>query len=198
MLALKKRNQKRRSINMVNLYFVRHGEASSSWDKSTDPGLSELGHRQAAGAAETLANEIGVARLVSSPLARAQETAIPLSKKWGATVQIEPNIAEIPSAGIPFEERRTWLNGLMASHWEGQAEPLLRWRSGILEILKSQSEDTIFFTHFMVLNVIVGALENSEKIVSFRPDNCAITKVGLTEDGLKLLEKGREAVTVVR
>lgn len=183
---------------MVNLYFVRHGEASSSWDKSTDPGLSELGHQQAAEAAEILSNQIASARLVSSPLARAQETAIPLSEKWGAAVHIEPMIAEIPSAGIPFDERRAWLSSLMASHWEDQAEPLQRWRSGILEILKVQTEDTIFFTHFMVLNVIVGALENSEKIVSFRPDNCAITKVSLTEDALKLLEKGREAVTVVR
>ena len=149
---------------MVNLYFVRHGEASSSWDKSTDPGLSELGVQQAEQAAQTLADQIDAARLVSSPLARAQETAIPLSAKWGTSVQIEPMIAEIPSDGIPFAERRAWLSGLMDSNWSGQAQPLLDWRAGILEILQSQTEDTIFFTHFMVLNVIVGALENSEKI----------------------------------
>ncbi len=183
---------------MINLYFVRHGEASSSWDKSTDPGLSELGHQQAAEVAEILSGHISSAQLVSSPLARAQETAIPLAEKWGSSVRVEPMIAEIPSAGIPFEERRAWLNSLMESSWDDQAEPLLQWRSGILQILNGQTEDTIFFTHFMVLNVIVGALTNSEKIVSFRPDNCAITKVGLTGDGLKLLEKGREAVTVVR
>ena len=32
---------------MTEIILVRHGEASASWQESTDPGLSELGERQA-------------------------------------------------------------------------------------------------------------------------------------------------------
>ena len=183
---------------MIKLFFVRHGEASSSWDQSSDPGLSELGHQQAKTVAHEIAASLPPAKIISSPLRRAQETAAPLQQIWKSTVQIEPTIAEIPSTGIPFEDRRAWLSGLMQSNWDEQPDNLTRWRDGILETLKAQTEDTVFFTHFMVLNVIVGALSKTEKIVSFRPDNCAITRVTLLGTQLELLDKGREAVTVVR
>lgn len=32
----------------MNIYLVRHGEAAEHWHKADDPGLSELGHQQAA------------------------------------------------------------------------------------------------------------------------------------------------------
>lgn len=183
---------------MVKLYFVRHGQASSSWDQSSDPGLSVLGHQQASDVAREIADSLPTARLISSPLRRAQETATPLQDLWKSAPKVEPTIAEIPSTGIPFEDRRAWLTNLMKSDWSEQPDNLIQWRRGILDVLTAQKEDTVFFTHFMVLNVIVGSLTKTEKIVSFRPDNCAITKVELSDRGLELMDKGREAVTVVR
>ncbi len=183
---------------MVNLYFIRHGEASSSWDQSSDPGLSDLGHTQAQTISDELCNAIAPINLISSPLLRAQETAKPFQEKWKSELSIEPKVAEIPSTGIAFEERRAWLTSLMRQSWPEQPAHLQNWRKGILDIVNNQKEDAIFFTHFMVLNVIVSALTQSEKIVSFRPDNCAITKVKLTEEGPLLVDRGREAVTVVR
>ena len=56
----------------------------------------------------------------------------------------------------------------------------------------------MFFTHFMVLNVIVGALLGAEDIVSFRPDNCSVTKVEIRDGKNILAYKGDEAQTVVR
>ena len=32
---------------MTKIILVRHGEASASWEKSSDPGLSDLGVNQA-------------------------------------------------------------------------------------------------------------------------------------------------------
>ena len=39
---------------MTKIILVRHGEASASWEKSSDPGLSNLGIYQAEECAEIL------------------------------------------------------------------------------------------------------------------------------------------------
>ena len=39
---------------MTKIILVRHGEASASWEKSSDPGLSNLGVNQAEECAEIL------------------------------------------------------------------------------------------------------------------------------------------------
>lgn len=183
---------------MVNLYFVRHGEASSSWDVSSDPGLSDLGWRQAETVADQISKLTKPISIYSSPLQRAKDTSSPLIDKWREKVVIRPEISEIPSGDISMNDRREWLNQLMVSEWSSQPQHLLNWRAGILNTLKNNSEDAVFFTHFMVLNVIVGAIENSENIVSYRPDNCAILRVSLENGTPILLDKGSEAVTVVR
>ena len=45
---------------MTEIILVRHGEASASWQESTDPGLSELGKRQAEECANLLLNINGI------------------------------------------------------------------------------------------------------------------------------------------
>jgi len=184
---------------MISLYFVRHGSASSSWDVSADPGLSDLGHQQARQAARALQQITPQpVPIAASPLLRARETAQPLSDSWKAEITLAPEIAEIPSVDIPFDERREWLSHLMQAKWLGQPQYLIEWRNAILDLVHTQKRDTVFFTHFMVLNVIVGALTGTDRIVSFQPDNCAITIVDI-ENGLPVLRtKGDEAITVVR
>ena len=58
---------------MALIYLVRHGEAAAQWSEDLDPGLSDLGRRQAADVGARL-REIGPLALVSSPLARARES----------------------------------------------------------------------------------------------------------------------------
>ncbi len=179
------------------LYFIRHGEAASSWDQSTDPGLSELGHQQALRAAEIMKRETQPIKIFTSPLMRAQETALPLTKMWQAEPTIISNIAEIPSGDIPFDKRREWLNEIMVSGWGSQPENLVQWRNGILDIAKNQQGDAVFFTHFMVLNTIVGAIGKVDAIMSYRPDNCSILKVDNSGAELSIADRGMEASTVV-
>lgn len=183
---------------MVSLYFVRHGEASSSWGGSVDPGLSDLGWQQAEVVADKLSNKTQPISIYSSPLQRAKDTGTALEKKWGQTATIIPSIAEIPSSDISMDNRREWLSRLMTEKWDEQTDTLNRWREGILSTLTDQKEDAVFFTHFMVLNVIVGALLGTEDIVSFRPDNCSVTKVEIRDGKNILAYKGDEAQTVVR
>ena len=65
----------------MEIFLIRHGEASQSWDQSPDPGLSELGKSQAKDCFNFLSSrtELSNFDLVSSPLKRAMQTAKALS-----------------------------------------------------------------------------------------------------------------------
>ncbi|WP_169542789.1 histidine phosphatase family protein [Sneathiella aquimaris] len=182
----------------VTLHVVRHGEAASSWDKDPDPGLSELGHQQAEQAFQEIqAMTGGPRKLISSPLKRAQETASPFRASWKRTIEIVPAIAEIPSAHVPFSGRRAWLSEIMKGSWSEQEEVLLRWRQRIIDYLSGQIEDAVLFSHFMVINALVGELEQKDQILVFKPDNGSITSISVNDGQLSLIERGREAITVV-
>ena len=91
----------------MNIILIRHGEAASSWEKSADPGLSDLGKAQAEECSNELLKleKIGSFSLISSPLARAKETSKPLSDNIILPVSLYPLFAEIPLPGIILSER---------------------------------------------------------------------------------------------
>ena len=37
--------------------------------------------------------------------------------------------------------------------------------------------DAVIFSHFIAINVVVGAANRSEQVLSFRPDHASVTKV---------------------
>jgi len=73
---------------MARIYLVRHGKAAASFTDDADPGLDVEGHEQAKQACELLTRHTPLV-LLSSPLKRAQETAIPLAEKLSQSVEIE-------------------------------------------------------------------------------------------------------------
>ena len=100
---------------MATLYLVRHGRAAAGWDREIDPGLDDLGRKQA----QSLAEELGsLARnLIVSPLARTRETAAPLAAAWQIEPRIEPRVGEIPSPVSGLKERGLWLREIAARAW---------------------------------------------------------------------------------
>jgi glucosyl-3-phosphoglycerate phosphatase len=58
-----------------------------------DPELTELGHAQAAEAADTLAAE-GISRIVVSPYTRALQTATPLARRLNVGLTVSPLVRE--------------------------------------------------------------------------------------------------------
>ena len=58
-----------------------------------DPRLTELGHQQAAEAAEAMAGE-DIRRIVVSPYTRALQTALPVAKRLGLPLTITPTVRE--------------------------------------------------------------------------------------------------------
>ena len=77
----------------------------------TDPGLSELGKRQAEECANVLLNiyEIDKYELVSSPLKRAIETRSKLKEKLKGNLVINPRLLRYLSRNFFKRDRQTWL-----------------------------------------------------------------------------------------
>lgn len=181
----------------MNIFLVRHGEAAAHWHEADDPGLSERGRQQAADSARDLLARIepGV-RLLSSPLLRARQTAEPLAEALGAAVTIAEPFREIPTP-VTRAERQTWLNTIARQSWDEQ-EPMVRdWHRALLARLRQVREDTVVFTHFMVLNAIVGALQADDRVVCYLPDNASVTTLAGSGEALRLIELGRQIRTRV-
>ena len=180
----------------MRIVLVRHGEASAGWGDDLDPGLSERGRRQADDVAAALAPD-GPMAIVTSPLRRTRETAQPLADRWGAAVNVESRVAEIPSpTGIA--SRGDWLRGVMEGTWAESGPALLAWREVLLSAIAGLSVPTVVFTHFVAINMIVGALTDDPRAMVFSPGNCSCTILQRDPDAtLRLVETGGEAITVV-
>jgi probable phosphoglycerate mutase len=181
----------------MNIFLVRHGEAAARWNESDDPGLSELGRQQAVDAARHLVGQIPPdSRLLSSPMQRARETAAPLAAALGAEPAIVEPFREIPTP-VAIAERQTWLNRIARQTWSEQHAMVRDWRQELLAALREIREPTVVFTHFMVLNAIVGALRTDDRVVNFLPDNASVTTLRGFGDDLQLAELGRQFRTRV-
>lgn len=177
------------------IYLVRHGEAAATWGEHPDPGLSSLGLQQATTAAQSLA-QLAIHHVFSSPMLRCQETAQPFAELSQLAPAIEPNVIEIPTPG-EVGNRQGWLRDLMSGVWADAPPPILKWRDALLDRMATLPDESVVFTHFIAINAVVGELEGREEVTVFRPDHCSITRVETGSEGLRLLERGREAGTKI-
>ncbi len=178
---------------MPRIYTVRHGKAAAGFGEDMDPGLDDLGRSQAQAVAGRLAG-IGPRLILSSPLKRCQETSAPLAALWKTTPVIEPRVAEIPSPkGMSLEERVVWLRKHMGGHWTGSDPSLEQWRDACVTAILALKEDAVVFSHYVAINVLMGAAQDDDRVVVFSPDNCSVTVFDNAGGTLRLLEKGSEA-----
>ena len=181
----------------MDIFLVRHGEAAASWGESADPGLSELGREQAQAAAAFLQPHMaGGVQLISSPLARARETATPLAETLGLEVAIDDTFREVPSP-VPLAQRQDWLRCFMQQRWDEQPDSLVNWRDGAYARLLACDAPTVVFTHFLVINAVVGVIEDYPDTLRFWPDNGSVTHLRHTGDALALVALGDQIRTRV-
>jgi broad specificity phosphatase PhoE len=181
----------------MDIFLVRHGEAAAKWGQEPDPGLSELGQQQA----ETTAMELQPllapdVQLLSSPLLRARETADALATKLQASVTIDDVYSEVPSP-VPLAERQAWLRSFMTQQWQEQPASLLAWREAMVQGLLALDRPTVVFSHFLVMNTLVGHLQGRDETLCFWPDNAAVVSLRRTAQGLEIVDVGRQMSTVV-
>lgn len=184
---------------MATLYLVRHAKPASTYGDSLDPGLDETGAAQANGAAERLRELPNRLPVYTSPLRRCRETAKPLADLWGVQPIVLPEIGEVPSPPLSLKERQEWLRNGMASDWaslQASAPPespdYSAWRSTLLDAIRAMAGDAVIFSHFIAINVVVGAAMASERVLNFRPDHASVTVVDVGEQGVTIKSLGRE------
>ncbi len=185
---------------MPRIVVVRHGSPIASAADAADPGLDDLGWSQARTAAGVLAEQM-VRPIISSPKRRALETAAPLVETWGAELVVDHRFGEMPSPLLAPADRRTWLRALLGRRWIELSSPedgaLHAWREGILEGLGALASDSIVFSHYLVLNVIVAAATGDDRLVCFRPDHTSRTVFDVNGGTVHLVERGVERATRV-
>lgn len=181
---------------MPTLYLVRHGRAAAGWDSELDPDLDALGHEQARGLVQQFAS-LAPMGLVVSPLARTRETAAPFAAAWQIEPRIEPRVAEIPSPVNGLKERGLWLREIATRTWPQLDAPLRQWRGHVLAALAERDRDAVVVTHYIAINVAIGAAVGDDRVVNFHPDHCSVTVLRSTGGRLELVCRGAEAATRV-
>jgi broad specificity phosphatase PhoE len=105
------------------MILLRHGQSEFNVHFSVtrrdpgiiDPKLTELGHAQAAEAAQRLAHE-GIKRIVTSPYTRALQTVAPIAKALGVAVVINPIVRERYAFACDVGTARTELEQSWPDH----------------------------------------------------------------------------------
>lgn len=183
---------------MTRLTLVRHARPSGFWGEAVDPGLAPEGRDQAERLAATLG--AGAPRpIVTSPMRRTRETSAPLAAVWGVEVRVEPTVGEIPSpSDLEPDARVRWLRETLSGTWGDASDAVRAWRRDLLDALASFETDVVVVTHFVAINVAVGAARGADRILSCRPDLASVTEIDAHDGGLTLVELGREAHTEIR
>ena len=179
---------------MTQIWIVRHGEAAASWEKDPDPGLSQLGQSQAEETADALMDIVPVgAKLISSPLRRAQETAAAFANKRG---MVSGSIRDSRGALACSAERSQGLaQEFMRQDWSEQSDDLWEWRKDILSGLKEATEPTVVFCHFLVINAVIAEIENKPEVLQVYPANASFHELKLEGGELSLVQLGQQMKT---
>ena len=176
----------------MELVLIRHAQPvrvdAGSVDGPADPGLSRLGHEQAARLAEWLAPE-APAVVCTSPLRRARETVAPLAAKLGVTAEVVPGVSEYDATSgeyIPIEELRAakderWWDdagGVDPRAFQRQVVPAV---DALID--RSAGQRVVVVTHGGVLNVYLAHVLGIEQLLWFHPDYTSISRVLASRHG---------------
>lgn len=194
----------------LELITVRHAlpDRSGNAGDPADPGLSEIGRRQAESLAGWLANRPGPApdRVVASSLRRARETAEIVAERFGVTVEVEPRIAEFDSGAteyVPIEtlgpDRLAVIDhALHTGEWgDFRFDPAAfrqRVREGFERLLADElSTRVVAICHGGVLNSYLGDVLQRPYGVFFHPHYTSVHRLLLRRsDGRLMIESLNE------
>ncbi|CAN5300444.1 histidine phosphatase family protein [soil metagenome] len=189
---------------MTRLYLIRHGKPQTVWGQSSDedPGLDQTGHKQAEAASRALLALPQAVRprlVISSPLRRCRETAVPFAAAIGAEIEIDPAVGEIPTpAALTAQERPAWLRRAFSGTWaeiDGDLDYEV-WRRAVALSLLGRG-GTAVFSHYVAINAAVSSITGADAVLSIRPDHTSIITLDIVDGRLVLVDQGRQAETQV-
>ena len=181
---------------MTTIYLIRHGHAEAGWSEQRDPGLDDVGRRQAESAAQALSGQ-GPLPVVVSPMRRARETAHEFEMLWRRPATVESRIAEIPSVGMTLIEREDWLKALTRCRWVELDESLQQWRGDAIQSLLELTADTVVVSHFMIINAVVSWAQGDERVVCCHPLQGSRTTLRRDGESFEVVEVGAQGLSTV-
>lgn len=181
----------------VRLYLIRHGRPRAGFDAALDSGLDEIGQTQAEAIAQEL-DPLGPLPLVTSPLRRTRETAAPFERRWSQQARIEPHVGEIPSPTGDLQARTAWLSQILRGRWSDLPAAYQTWRDAVVTALTALATTTLITSHFVAINVAVGAATGDDRLVCFEPDHCSCTVLEVEKGTLHVVTLGRQRATQIR
>lgn len=191
-----------RQFLSAKIALVRHGRASAGWDTAVDPGLDDLGRKQAEEAAKKLDLIFAgqPVQIISSPLLRCQQTAKPFAELRRAPVRVCDEVAEIPSPnGVEISGRVDWLRAAMQGTWAELGGEYVEFRDSVVKFVQSLETSTVVFSHFIAINAVIGSLTGDDRLVIRSLDNCSITLLDRDSAGnFRIAQTGHEADTLIR
>jgi len=189
-------------LNNLQIALVRHGRASAGWDTALDPGLDNLGRKQAGEAAKKLDLIFAgqPVQIISSPLLRCQQTAKPFADLRTIPVRVCAEVAEIPSpSGVEMSGRVDWLRAAMQGTWADLGGEYVEFRDSVVKFVQSLETSVVVFSHFVAINAVIGSLLSDDRLVIRSLDNCSITLLDRDSAGnLRIAQTGHEADTLIR
>jgi hypothetical protein len=86
----------------------------------------------------------------------------------------------------------------MARAWH-EIDPALKdWRAQAVAYLTGISGDTAIFSHYVMINVAVGAAIGDDRVHCFAPTHASVTVLETNGRGLTLVELGATGASAVR
>jgi broad specificity phosphatase PhoE len=169
----------------MQVLMIRHGRPETRSGDS-DPNLCDAGWQQARELSALLSRS-GVARLVSSPLRRALQTAEPTAQALGIDVTVIDGLAEADRFGPNYrsvEELRrepgTWEQFLADPVSFLGADPVA-FRRDVLRafesVLAGDTGKVAVFTHGLPINVVLSHALGLDRITHFVPHYCSISRL---------------------
>jgi broad specificity phosphatase PhoE len=185
---------------MSTLYLVRHAKPAATWGEATDPGLDATGVSQAESTAADLQRRLPQLAIYSSPLRRCVETAQPLAHLWKTPAKLLPEVAEVPSPPLSMADRAKWLATGMQGTWEqlqASSPPgspnYSDWRATLLRTLRRLPSDAVIYSHYIAINVVIGAAQGHDRVISFRPGHASVSVIEVANERFVVRELGVEA-----
>ena len=189
----------------MELILIRHGlpqHVETSDGSPADPPLSDIGHAQAGQMATWLQHE-AIDALYSSPMARAHQTAEPLARAQGLSIELRDGVAEFDQhsdAYVPVEK----LKQIDYERWQRLMQGDLDVDMGAFadtvietleEIVKANKGRRVAVTcHGGVINVWTAHAIGFTPRMFFNPDYTSINRFQCASSGERSVITLNEAV----
>ena len=185
-------------MRAVELVLVRHAlpvRVDATPDGSpADPGLDDLGHRQAARLVDALRLD-EVDAVYASPAARARQTAAPLADALALPLQVEPGLAEFDAhhtSYVPVEELKAAgdprFDRLRLGDLSGSGVDHVAFAATVVEAVERIAAAhpggrAVLVSHSGTINAYTGHVVGGQRPLWVAPAYASLTRIGAARDG---------------